>query len=92
MRGSFAADAGRDFGAEQPSNGIEAGFDGAQIGLVRSDEGHEQGSTAGFGVDVEDPQALEDGIGQIAGEHEVDALVGLPAQLRELSLDATRIF
>jgi hypothetical protein len=88
MRSPLATDAGCDFGAKQPADGVEAGLDVWQVCVVRSDEGHEQRAAARFGVDVEDPHALEVGIGQVAGEHEVDALVGLSAQLRELSIDA----
>jgi hypothetical protein len=86
IRCPLAADAGRDLGTQESADGIEAGFDGPQIGVVGCDERHEQGGTAGFWADVEDPQALEVGIGQVAGENEVDALMGLPAQLSELSI------
>lgn len=79
-------DGARDLGPEATTYGVEAALDRLEVGLGWGHEAHEHGAAAGLWRDVEDPQALEVGIVELAREDEVDTLVDLAAQLGELAL------
>ena len=88
VRRALAADGGGDLRAQQATHGLEAGFDLTPLDAIGCDEGHEQRAATDFGFDLEHPQAIEVGIGQFAGQHQIDAFVRLPAQLRQFAIGA----
>jgi hypothetical protein len=87
VRCSFAGDGCGDFSSKSAADCVEARADRLELGVIGGGDGHEQRRAPGFGLNLDDPQAIEGWIIELACEHQIHALVDLPAQLPDLALD-----
>src|SRR5690606_26583935 len=87
MRRPLAADGRGDLGAEPATSCVEARADRLELGAVGGGDGDEHRRAPGFGLDIDDPQAVEGWIIEFTDEHQIQTLMDLSAQLPDLALD-----
>lgn len=87
MGSPLAGDGRGDFGSKSSAHGVEARADRLELGVIGSGDGDQQRRAPGFGLDIDDPQAIEGWILELTCEHQIHPLMDLPTQLPDLALD-----